>query len=206
MGHGNVMLVSANWGRLPGNAFKVLVRMALVCLDSDTSPCWWGGDGPLLQALGRTVPDQGDTSDEAETARHANGVALRAAVNDLARAGALRYKVRPSRSRQAEYWLHFQPQGNPAVRAGKPCSSDRETLQFAQGNPAVPATKLQVTPQKPRSEEDVRGPTNTTGTTSPLVSTSPAPVDESQCPRCRWAAWEGHHPDCPAATDTRRSA
>jgi hypothetical protein len=200
MGAGNVMRISINWAHLPGNAFKIIVRIGLITLDSDPNPRWWGSNAPLLQAIGRTDPDDGDTSAQAAAMRHANGVALRAGIGDAVRAGALSYAVRPSRTRRAEYWLHLELQGNPAVRAGKPCSSPPEL----QGNPAVRAGKpcssppeLQGNPAvragKPCSSrrktagqqaktaphEDIGGleTRNREGKISPEVSTSPVPVD-----------------------------
>jgi hypothetical protein len=184
MGAGNVSLVSINYASVPGNAFKILVKMALICLDSDVKPRWWGGDGILLSALGRVNPPDEDDSEEAKAVRHANGVALRAAVNDLVKAGAATYAVRPSRSKQAEYWLHWEPQGKPAVRAGKACGSAVEP----QGKPAVRAGKPCSSRRKTAGQqaktaphEDIGGleTKNKEGNNSPQVSTSPAPVDKS---------------------------
>lgn len=167
MGAGNAIKVSLNWAHLPGTAFKVLTRMALICLDSSPRPRWWGGSDVLLHAIGRADPPAEDTTDTAAAARHANSVALRSALGDLVKAGALTYAVRPSRTKAAEFWVHFDPQEKPAAGAGKACLSRRENLQMTQDKPAVRDASLQVTPRKPASEEDTRGLRNTSRGRSP---------------------------------------
>ena len=66
--------VSDNWGHLPAGPYKLLMRMALVALDTSSDPAkppehYWKGWADLAAALGRKVPDADDMSPEAETRR-----------------------------------------------------------------------------------------------------------------------------------------
>lgn len=59
MGHRLARAVSEGWPDLPGNAFKVLLRMALVALDQPDkrgrpAELYYGGWEPLADALGHT--------------------------------------------------------------------------------------------------------------------------------------------------------
>lgn len=163
MGAGNALLVLHNWAHLPANARFVLLKIALIILDEDPKPRWWGGEEPLLKALGREDPPPDDMSEEADRVRHANDVALRRSLADLVKAGALSYAVRPVKGRRAEYLAHWMPQGEPAAYAGSPCGIRRESLQIPQGEP-VP-------------KEDLGGERNRRGIRSPEVTTSPAAED-----------------------------
>lgn len=172
MGYQNANIVAAMFGHLPGASFKVLVRMALSSADKDKPAHYFAGPGPLLLALGRHDPDDADGSRDADLARHANAVALRAAVGPLRRAGIVSYAVAPGRGRTAEYWLHLDP-----FSAGKPCAQP-------QGNPALSGPIAQenpapcpITPQEnpaPIDEELQMRSSDERETGSSSVSSSPA--------------------------------
>ena len=54
MGANHATTIYATWGdRLNGNAFRLLIHMALTSLDSDNPPHYWGGREGLAAALGR---------------------------------------------------------------------------------------------------------------------------------------------------------
>lgn len=65
MGVELVKVVSARHGNLPGNAYKVLVRMALMALDRPSAEgrpaaLYFGGWEPLALAMGWNVPERSD--------------------------------------------------------------------------------------------------------------------------------------------------
>lgn len=73
MGYRLANLVSANWANLPGTQFKVLMRMALMSLDTPNKrgqpACvYYAGWESLSMALGRDVPEE-DLSDPEVTRR-----------------------------------------------------------------------------------------------------------------------------------------
>lgn len=85
--------VSDHWGHLPAGPYKLLMRMALVALDTtgkDGQPprVYWKGWADLAIALGRKVPDDDGTPEstvrrrtiKAEVKRHTNALVEKGAV------------------------------------------------------------------------------------------------------------------------------
>lgn len=166
MGAGNALLVSRHWPHLPANPYKILVRMALVILDDTDKPRWWGGDGPLLDALGRS--DVSDGSPEGERALETGDVLLRRAIRHLVREGALEYAVRPVKGRRAEYWVHWMPEQTvPAW--GTVCSG--------MGNKLFSIPEQTVRAKEEREELRIRDENR-----APEATTSPGSVDGSRAP------------------------
>ncbi|WP_168220927.1 hypothetical protein [Actinomadura sp. WMMA1423] len=91
------------WSTLPNTAFRLLVYMALVSLDADDPPMFWGGRADLVAALGRELPDEDDESPEAALARQAAFKAVRDATNQLAKRGAI-CLVRAARGGRRQKW------------------------------------------------------------------------------------------------------
>ena len=106
MGAGNVKLVYARWAGLPDLPFRVLAYMALVAMDEDAKPCFWGGWESLALAAGRVVPDRSDDA-EVTKARRAALKAVNAAVKTLVDRGAVRVKTPAAPGRNATYELIF---------------------------------------------------------------------------------------------------
>jgi hypothetical protein len=106
LGAGNVKLVYARWAGLPDLPFRVLVYMALVTMDEDAKPCFWGGWESLALAAGRIVPDRCDDP-EVTKARRAALKAVNGAVKTLVDRGAVRVKTPAAPGRNATYELNF---------------------------------------------------------------------------------------------------
>ena len=87
-------LVYARWYRLPDLPFRVLTYMALVSLDDDREPSYWGGWESLALAAGRLVPPRSDDPDTVRV-RRAALKAVNGALRLLVERGALRV-VRPA--------------------------------------------------------------------------------------------------------------
>lgn len=107
MGAGNAQRALIHWQNLNGAPMRVLIQMALIILDEDKTPKWWGGRGPLAQAIGHPWPASDDKSEDAERIRKASGRALDRALKSLRDAGAITTAERPRGGRRAEYWVHF---------------------------------------------------------------------------------------------------
>jgi hypothetical protein len=117
MGATNVTLVYAHWTRLDGAPFRVLIYMALVSLDADDPPRYFGGWEALANALGRQLPPKDDPGQKAQRERAAAAEAVRVAVRQLTRAGAVSTLRPAGAGHRAEYALHLpapEPQGEPA--------------------------------------------------------------------------------------------
>lgn len=166
MGAGNVMLVSHHWADLPANPYKILVRMALVILDDTDKPRWWGGDGPLLDALGRS--EVSDGSPEGDRALETGDVLLRRAIRHLVKAGALEYAVRPVKGRRAEYWVHWMPEQTVPAYG---------TDGSGMGNKLFSIPEQSVGAKEERGGLRIRDENR-----SPQVTTSPGPADDSGAP------------------------
>lgn len=116
MGAGNVMRVSLRWGVLDGTAHKILVRMALVILDKDPEPRWFGGLEPLAEAIGRT--DRPADPEAAWRYDKQTAKALDRGLAALRAAGILRTVVRPTTGRRAEYLVSWDGAFRDEIRSG----------------------------------------------------------------------------------------
>jgi hypothetical protein len=84
------------WGHLPGESFKVLNYMALITLDRDPEPVYWGKTEALIEALGRKgEPTESDYR------------ALRRAIKPLVDNGAISVDKRQVKGRPPAYRLHL---------------------------------------------------------------------------------------------------
>ncbi|HEY9415503.1 MAG TPA: hypothetical protein VIQ30_12140, partial [Pseudonocardia sp.] len=123
MGAGNVKLVYARWYGLPDLPFRVYAYMALVSLDDDREPAYWGGWESLALAAGRLVPPRDDTDPEKVRVRRAALKAVNGALRLLVDREALRVKVPAAPGRNTTYGLnltgasvhvHRAPNGAPS--------------------------------------------------------------------------------------------
>lgn len=98
MGAGNVVKVCLHWPHLPSASFRVLTQMAVIALDRDTPPIYWGGRAPLVRVLGRgedpTEPDY---------------QALKRAMSPLLKAGCVAVDKPSGPGHAARYSLHLDP-------------------------------------------------------------------------------------------------
>lgn len=99
MGASNAMSVVTNWSHLPCDAFKALTFMALITLDRDPEPVYWGATESLISAIGR----DGDDPTEADFR------ALRRAIKALVHTGAVAVDKRSAPGRPPAYALHLTP-------------------------------------------------------------------------------------------------
>lgn len=101
--------VSVRWARLPERQFKVLIRMALMALDTPNSKgqpanVYFAGWEPLALALNREVPEDDRTSENARIRKNqcAEIVGITTA---LVKAGALKQPVDRARQGHRQSWL-----------------------------------------------------------------------------------------------------
>jgi hypothetical protein len=121
MGASNVAAVYARWTGLNHVPFRLLAYMALVSLDRDEPPRFWGGRDDLAGAIGRTLPREPDDTDTDPSAvaarrqRRAAHEAVRAGLRELKDVGAITTAKHARQGLRAEYLLHLsQPQDQPA--------------------------------------------------------------------------------------------
>ncbi len=181
MGASNAMLAYANWADLPNVPFRVLCFMALVSMDDDKQPRYWGGVEAISHALGR--PD----------VTHADRKAVSDALTILRREGAVESLVKGSRGHRAEYGLNLRREGKHHGER-----DDSTTLTVTKHH-----AHRDKAPRSPWSPGVLGRQGTEEGTTSPkgstslvVVSEAPKPEDLIECPACRWRAWEGHQPGC----------
>lgn len=138
MGAGNVKLVFARWGDLPGNAFRALIFMAVTSMDEDDPPLFWGGRESLAVALGRTVPDSDLDDDESRLEREATFKAVKRTVQDLAKAGAITTVNVARPGRNAVYALNLSrktgDENRPPTGDGNCPERGTETVRSGDGN------------------------------------------------------------------------
>jgi hypothetical protein len=153
MGAGNVKAVYGRWGHLPDRPFRLLVFMAVTAKDDGDPPLYWGGRETLAVGLGREIPDkptQDDASPESERARrtrHAAFESVRATVEQLVKAGAIRRTRKAFPGKTAEYALTLLPrmeQAHPvpngagpacATTQAQPAQRHRPSLRMEQAHP-----------------------------------------------------------------------
>lgn len=161
MGANNVAAVYGLWSarlREQHKAFRVLAYMALVSKDHDDPPRFFAGRDALVLALGRAP--------STKVERHAAHEAVRAAVDELVKCGAIERVVlgvrddgKPVYSRpghQAEYrlWIRSIPQGEPVPPLqAHPVPPRRKNLQSLQGEPA--AAQGEPVPKEEQEEQEL---------------------------------------------------
>jgi hypothetical protein len=99
MGAQNVALVCTRWTHLNHVAFRALVFMALVSMDSDHPPKYWGGRTPIARVIGATEPGAEPTENDFRAAGRA--------VKLLVDAGALAVDNYGAPGRNTTYSLHL---------------------------------------------------------------------------------------------------
>lgn len=160
MGAGNVSRVYKEWSCLEHRPFRALAYMALVSMDRDDPPKYWGGRDDLAVALGYPMPEspaEDDKSPEAARAREVRARghnATKKVAGELVKQGAvLRIRQGSFRS-HAVFALLFPPakvtpQGSPTTGSA--------TEGTRQGSPTPPKPVLEGTSHgSPR--EPLRGP------------------------------------------------
>ena len=171
MGAGNVSRVYKEWSCLEHRPFRALAYMALVSMDRDDPPKYWGGRDDLAVALGYPMPEapaddnKGQSATDARAARARGHHAVDKVTQSLVKQGAvLRIRQGSFRS-HAVFALLFSategtPQGSPTASKVTPQGSStkgRGTEVTPQGCPTPLAPTPEVTPQgSPRSP--LRGP------------------------------------------------
>lgn len=99
MGASNAIAVCTHWTALPGDAFKVLTFMALITMDRDPEPTYWGDTEPLVRAIGR----------KSEPVEEADYRALRRAIRVLVENRAISVDKRAGPGHPPHYRLHLTP-------------------------------------------------------------------------------------------------
>ena len=189
MGAGNVKLTYARWHRLPDLPFRVLAYMALVSMDGDEAPAYWGGWESLALAAGRIVPDRSDDPDVKKT-RRAALKAVNAAVKVLLERGAIRVTASAAPGRNTTYALNFAYQTVHADR--EPSTGIDEPNGSRLPDPTVhaqPAQRFTVTrptvhgEREPEEyEEEVRTQPKTENTDLDLNVTGPRESNAAEDP------------------------
>lgn len=112
MGASNVMAAYLRWSHLPDRAFRALVYMALVSMDTDARPRYYAGrEALIVNGLGRQLPPMPAPSDmsaraiEFRKVRAADYQAAKVVISQLVKAGAIVLDTAPARKRSAEYVL-----------------------------------------------------------------------------------------------------
>jgi len=98
MGAGNVAKVCIHWPHLPHPAFRVLTQMAVVALDRDNPPVYYGGRDALVRVLGR-----GDEPTDADYQ------ALKRAIRGLLISGVVAVDKHAGPGHTTRYSLHLDP-------------------------------------------------------------------------------------------------
>lgn len=168
MGSELVRLAFARWNHLPDRAFRLLAFMALVTMDDDEAPAYWGGRESLAMALGRMTPAEPARSDssaranEFRKARRADFEAVKAGIRELISAGVITCGQLPAPGRNAVYLLHLD------ARTGKaePVERGRLTLSTGQGEPVEQGRVTLPLTTKELQELQTQEPKSTQVTTS----------------------------------------
>lgn len=174
MGAGNVSLAYICWAKLPDRAFRLLTYMALVSMDTDRPPRFWGGYPALARAVGRNTPDVlgGNATDAEKKARTADFEAVRIGMRVLLKNEAIALDEAPAPGRNPVYRLNLlvNAQGSAwATPQGSPVEHPRDGLSTPQGSPVDLGGVGGVTFDDKEEEKEFR---NTRGTKSPYVTNS----------------------------------
>lgn len=164
MGAGNVKLVYARWHDLPDLPFRLLAYMALVSMDEDAEPSYWGGWEALALAIGRLVPPRSDANPEAVKVRRAALKAVATATNRLIEKRAIFVKVAAAPGRNATYGLNLSnrtvhAQGEPSADIdgsnGSPLADTTVHAQPTNGS-RLPTPTVHAHSEPEEYEEEVR--------------------------------------------------
>lgn len=98
MGASNVAQVLSHHADLPDAPFRVVVQMALLALDKERPPKYWGGRDHLVRAMGR-----GEDPSEADYR------ALKRAIQVLTRRGVVAVDKHAGPGHSTVYSLHLGP-------------------------------------------------------------------------------------------------
>lgn len=98
MGAGNVAKVCIHWPHLSNESFRVLTQMAVIAMDRDNPPIYWGGRDPLVRVLGR-----------GEQPTEADYQALKRAMSKLLKLGVVAVDKPSGPGHAARYSLHLDP-------------------------------------------------------------------------------------------------
>lgn len=188
MGATNVALVFTRWAHLPDKAFRALGYMALVALDQDTEPRYWGGWEGLAEAIGRTPPAEpadSDTSPRAEEYRRMRRndfEAVKTAMRQVFKAGAAAVEKPSGPGRPATYRLLLgAPTGKERpVEQGRIDALTGKVPPVEQGRFRLPRGEHLPTGG---AHQRIMGGVSGTGEeqNSPKVTTSPA--GNASCPQ-----------------------
>ncbi|NPC96613.1 hypothetical protein [Nocardioides sp. zg-DK7169] len=177
MGIELMKIVVHRHGRLPGNAYKVLMAMAQTALDRpvDGKPArlYFGGWEPLARALGHEVPLE-DKSDPGVTARRDQlQEYVRRAVSQLAREGVFERLVEhPRHGDRQVYKLTVSALGSAPLEQGG--SSPTEVVGLSPTETGV----QQPPTNRGSSPPETGGPRKDLGATEDLLPehTTPPPL------------------------------
>jgi hypothetical protein len=135
VGAGNVKLVYARWYDLPDLPFRLLAYMALVSMDGDLAPSYWGGWESLALAAGRLVPERNDAAKDVVKVRRAALKAVNVATGVLLDRRAVRVKTAAAPGRNTTYEL---------MLANRTVHADREPSRGGRGpnGSRLPATTV----------------------------------------------------------------
>lgn len=203
MGAGNVSLVYLRWASLPDRPFRLLAYMALVSMDTDCPPRFWGGYPSLARALGRNTPDDTpkNPTDGERKARNADFEAVRLGMKVLLESGPVSILVPKAPGRSAVYALDLgfntpgqawsTPQADPAVHP-------RLTLATPQAKPVdlggVGGETLQTNSRNNRGiVEETRSPKVTNSLANPAEEFDEKAELNRQL--AALAAWTTTHPE-----------
>ena len=204
MGAGNVSLVYLRWARLPDRPFRLLAYMALVSMDTDMPPRFWGGYPSLARALGRNTPDEvsKNASEAEKKARNADFEAVRLGMKVLLGSGPVSVLVAGAPGRSTVYALDLgfntpgqawaSPQGNPGLHPRLGLASPQAWPGDLGG---VGGETLQEELRNNRGTDEE--------TKSPKVSSSPAESAKNSAERqseydrqvTALNAWTAEHPE-----------
>lgn len=229
MGAGNVKLAYARWPDLPDLPFRLLVYMAVVSMDEDAQPSFWGGWESLALAGGRLVPPACDDK-EVVKVRRAALKAVNGAIGKLLDRGAIVVKTAAAPGRNTTYVLNFayrtvHAERAPSRDAGQSNGSrSADTTVHPQPTNGSPSAGLTVHPQREpeeyeeqvrtQPEEEIAGVDLTvTGPRANDADANPDSSDAVLVPRLRLVAptvgsrrWSSRGTDTIAESMARRAA
>jgi len=159
MGAGNVKHVYAYWRDLADGPFRVLAYMALVSLDDDDPPRFWGGRETLALATGRMVADKWTEDPDALAERRRAFKAVDRMLSVLTKAGAA-WVISPAHTgRQAVYGLHLK--SGPRIKSTPPTgvqSAESTPVNGVQSGPGNGSRSIESTPVSGQEHPAHRGP------------------------------------------------